>query len=242
MKYLLITLLTLTNCYASVPKNCTQAIVGITSGWDSSQVTLAIYEKKNGAWQPQTKPWHGRLGKNGMAWGKGLHSTVQSNAPTKVEGDKRAPAGIFKIGGAYGYAANIQRNPDLPYRQVTKRDLWVEDQTSPHYNRHLLLDHDPSLAWEKKAQMRQGDYAHALKLYIAHNDAILGGKATPGQGSAIFFHIWRGGGSKATYGCTTMQEANLKTLIAAIDPRKNPVYILLPSQEYQSYRASWKLP
>ena len=90
--------------------------------------------------------------------------------------------------------------------------------------------------------MRQNDYAHSLKLYIAHNDAILGGKPVPGLGSAIFFHIWRGGGSKATAGCTTMHESKLKQLIATIDPSKNPVYVLLPQAEYQSLRSTWKLP
>ena len=69
---------------------------------------------------------------------------------------------------------------------------------------------------QKKGQMRQNDHAHSLKLYIGHNDAILGGRPVPGLGSAIFFHIWRGGGSTATAGCTTMHETMLKQLIARI--------------------------
>ena len=90
--------------------------------------------------------------------------------------------------------------------------------------------------------MRQGDYAHSLKLYIAHNDAILGGKPAPGRGSAIFFHVWRDGGSKSTAGCTTMDKGQLSKMIAQIDPAKNPVYILLPQAEYQQLRGQWKLP
>ena len=90
--------------------------------------------------------------------------------------------------------------------------------------------------------MRQGDYAHSLKLYIAHNDAIMGGKPVPGLGSAIFFHIWRGGGSKSTAGCTTMDKAKLISMIAQIDPKKKPVYILLPQAEYKRLRSTWQLP
>ncbi len=45
-------------------------------------------------------------------------------------------------------------------------------------------------------EMRQHDDAHSLKLYIAHNDAILGGEAIPGRGSAIFLHIWRDDGER----------------------------------------------
>jgi len=188
------------------------------------------------------KSWKGRLGRNGLAWGYGVHSSVKSSAPLKKEGDGRAPAGIFKIGGAYGYAKVIQRNQKLPYHRITTRDLWVENQTSPDYNRHLVIDHEPKTTAEKKAQMRQGDHAHSLKLYIAHNDAILGGRPIPGRGSAIFFHIWRGGGSKATAGCTTMHEPMLKQLIARINPVKNPAYVILPETEYQRLRKDWKLP
>ena len=90
--------------------------------------------------------------------------------------------------------------------------------------------------------MRQGDYAHALKLYIGHNTASNTKKARPGYGSAIFFHIWRGGGSKATSGCTTMDSKLLSSMISKVDPSKNPVYVLLPRAEYMKYRRQWKLP
>lgn len=242
MKVLLLLFFLTCSLTAQLPRNCKQAVVGVSNGWNSSYVTLRLYEKRNGTWQQIGSPWKGRLGRNGLAWGSGLNRAIPSNAPQKKEGDKRAPAGIFKIGGAYGYAKSIRKNPKLFYRQITTKDLWVEDQRSPHYNKHLILDHEPRTKWEKKAQMRQGDYAHSLKLYIGHNDAILGGKPVPGLGSAIFFHIWRGGGSKATAGCTTMPEAKLKQLIASIDPNKNPVYILFPQREYQILRTKWRLP
>ncbi len=158
----------------------------------------------------------------------------------KKEGDWRAPAGIFGIGiGAWGYAAAIRKNDRLQYVQITTRDLWYEDAASPLYNQYRRLDHEPRTSAEKKAQMRQGDQAHSLKLFIAHNAAP---NATPGMGSSIFFHIWRGGGSKPTAGCTTMSESNLKSLIAKVDPAKQPVYVLLPKSEYDNYRSAWKLP
>lgn len=242
MKTLAILILTTLCASAQIPRECTQAIIGLTNGWNSSHVTLTLHLKDGRSWKPIGKPWNGRLGRNGLAWGRGIHPSIKSNAPVKREGDKRAPAGIFKIGGAYGYAATILRHPSLPYRRISPRDLWVEDPASPHYNKHLVLPHPPHTTWEKKAQMRQNDHAHSLKLYIAHNDAILGGRPVPGLGSAIFFHIWRGGGSKATAGCTTMSETRLKNLIAQINPQKNPVYILLPKAQYQRLKKNWKLP
>ncbi|MEM1084188.1 MAG: L,D-transpeptidase family protein [Verrucomicrobiota bacterium] len=221
-----------------LPRKSTQCIVGIANSWDSTKVTLTAYEKHRGQWKPVLGPWPGRLGKSGMIWGLGLHPNPPA-AKLKREGDWRAPAGVFRIGGAWGYDAAIKKHPKLFYRQITKRDLWVEDSKSEHYNRHLILDHDPASPWEMKQQMRQGDHAHSLKLFIAHNAPP---RITPGGGSAIFFHIWRSGGSKPTAGCTTISEERLRQMIAWIDPGKEPVYVLLPKAEYAKYRADWKLP
>jgi L,D-peptidoglycan transpeptidase YkuD (ErfK/YbiS/YcfS/YnhG family) len=223
----------------SLPESSSQLVVGLTDGWNSSTVTLTLYERAGkGAWRPVGAPWQGRLGSNGCVWGLGIHP-LPAGAKIKTEGDGRAPAGAFRLGGAWGYDAQIQRHPQLPYRQVTARDLWVEDTASPDYNRHLVLNHDPATPWEQKQQMRQGDYPHSLKLFIAHNAPP---HVRPGAGSAIFFHIWRGGGGKPTAGCTTMAEASLRALIARLDPNRRPLYLLLPKAEYTRLRDAWKLP
>jgi L,D-peptidoglycan transpeptidase YkuD (ErfK/YbiS/YcfS/YnhG family) len=221
-----------------LPSSSTQCITGIADDWNSSTVTLRFYEKFDGRWIQKGEPWQGRLGKSGIVWGSGLHP-VPPGAATKKEGDWRAPAGVFAIGGAWGYDATIRKHPKLFYRQVTSRDLWVEDPSSKDYNRNLVLDREPSTPWEKKQQMKQTDPAHALKLFIAHNAPP---KVVPGEGSSIFFHIWRAGGTKPTAGCTTMDEKKLRELIAKIDPTRKPLYVLLPKAEYEKYRAKWKLP
>ena len=221
-----------------LPAKSTQCLVGITDSWDSSSGTLQLYQKSGSTWKPDGAPVRARLGKNGLAWGLGIHPTPRG-AVTKKEGDWRSPAGIFSIGGAWGYQTAIQKHPKLPYRKVTPRDLWVEDPASLQYNQNVILDHAPSTPWEKKQQMKQNDHAHSLKLFIAHNAPP---KAIPHAGSSIFFHIWRGGGSRPTAGCTAMEESKLRALIARLDPTRRPCYILLPKAEYQKYRKSWKLP
>jgi L,D-peptidoglycan transpeptidase YkuD (ErfK/YbiS/YcfS/YnhG family) len=221
-----------------IPSESRQCLVGLASDWNSSRATLRLYEKSRGQWKPVGEPWSARLGKNGLVWGLGIHP-VPVGASIKSEGDSRTPAGVFRIGGAWGYSAGIARHRDMPYRQVTSRDLWVEDPGSPEYNRHIQLEREPSTPWEKEQQMKQNDHAHSLKLFIAHN---AGPQIRPGAGSAIFFHIWRGDGSKATSGCTTMSETNLKTLIASLDPAKKPVYVILPEADYASLKEDWKLP
>jgi L,D-peptidoglycan transpeptidase YkuD (ErfK/YbiS/YcfS/YnhG family) len=117
--------------------------------------------------------------------------------------------------------------------------LWVEDPQSPHYNQHVRLDHPPRTPWERKQQMKQADPAHALKLLILHNAPP---RAVPGGGSAIFFHIWRAGGKRATSGCTAMAEPDLRELIRWIVQDRHPVYVLLPRSEYRQLRAPWGLP
>lgn len=221
-----------------LPANSTQCLVGTSDGWNSSHVTLCLYQRNGSAWKPVGVPWKARLGKSGLIWGKGLHP-VPAGAATKKEGDNRSPAGVFAIGGAWGYAAAIRKNSALPYRQVTARDLWVEDPASPQYNRNVILDHDPATPWEKKQQMKQDDAAHSLKLFIAHNAPP---QVTPHAGSSIFFHIWRRDGAASTAGCTTMEKPKLQALISQIDPAKRPLYVLLPKAEYEKYRTAWKLP
>jgi L,D-peptidoglycan transpeptidase YkuD (ErfK/YbiS/YcfS/YnhG family) len=221
-----------------LPPTSTQCLVGVAEDWNSSHATLRFYQKSGGRWLADGAPWKSRLGKNGLIWGRGIHP-VPAGASTKKEGDMRSPAGVFALGGVWGYESTVRKHPKMFYRQVTPRDLWVEDPDSPHYNRNLILKQDPSTPWEKKQQMKQNDPVHSLKLFIAHNAPP---KVVPNAGSSIFFHIWRAGGNKPTAGCTTMEEAKLRAIIAKIDPTRSPLYVLLPRAEYEKYRSAWKLP
>jgi len=221
-----------------LPQNSRQCLVGIADGWDSSSITLRLFERSGREWTQVGTEWKGRLGKSGLVWGLGIHP-LPEGAVIKREGDWRTPAGIFRIGGAWGYAADTARHPNMPYNQITSRDLWVEDPGSPLYNQHVRLKAEPSTPWGRKQQMKQDDPAHSLKLFIAHNASP---GIRPGAGSSIFFHIWREDGTKPTAGCTTMSGPNLRSLIAAIDPAKNPLYVILPRAEYDQLRGRWQLP
>ncbi len=238
IRYFICLALTLHLSAFEIPQASTQCIVGIAKDWNSSQVTLQVYQKSGERWQKVGNSWNGRLGKNGLVWGLGLHPNP-ARATLKTEGDGRTPAGVFRIGGAWGNDSSIRKHDKLPYRRVTSRDLWVEDPASPSYNRHVILPHEPATAWEKKQQMKQNDAAHQLKLFIAHNAPP---KVVNGAGSSIFFHIWRNNGSSPSAGCTTMEETRLRALVAGIDPTKQPLYIILPVSDYQKYRAEWRLP
>ncbi len=247
MRFLLLLLLTclmMTPGRAALPAECSQAIIGIAGGWNDSQVTLSLVERNGkGQWQRVLGPIPGRLGRAGLVWGLGLHENPRG-ATIKQEGDGRSPAGIFRIGGLWvTHKTPVKHHRRLPEVKVGPHDLWVSDPRLPHlYNRHLRLDHPARTPWELQEQMRQNDYPHSIKLLICHNKEDTPGRPVVGAGSSIFFHIWRREGAAPTAGCTSMAETNLRALIARINPRRHPVYILLPRAEYARLRAAWRLP
>lgn len=229
---------------ASMPPQTAQAVIGVADGWNSSTVTLSLVEKNaQGQWVRVLGPFQGRLGKNGLVWGLGLHTNPRG-AVVKREGDGRSPAGIFALGGLWvTNKTPVQRHPALPLVKVDARDLWVSDTNRPElYNRYVRLNHPARTPWELHEQMRQTDYAHSIKLLICHNTAERRGGPVNGAGSSIFFHIWRNKGASPTAGCTSLDENNLRAIIQRLNPRKRPVYILLPRGDYARLRASWRLP
>ena len=229
---------------AQMPRNCTQAVIGMADDWNASHVTLSLVEKNAaGQWVRTLGPFPGRLGRAGLVWGLGLHANPRG-AALKKEGDGRSPAGIYAIGGLWTTTSTpVKHHPRIPEVRVGPRDLWVSDPSTPKlYNRYVRLDHPATTPWELKEQMRQTDYAHSIKLLICHNTEETPGRPVAGGGSSIFFHIWRREGAAPTAGCTAMQEQNLRALIARLNPACRPVYILLPRSEYARLRAAWMLP
>ncbi len=242
MPILLFLLACILPCFTAEPSGISahsqQLIIGITNGWESSHGKVQLFTLNQGQWVATTPAFKARFGRNGLKWGLGRHIN-KKGVDLKKEGDGCTPAGIFALGDLWGYAPSCEKHRAMKYHQITPRHLWVEDVKSPSYNQPLLLSHNPRTPWEKKAQMRQNDYAHSLKLFIKHNTEP---QPTPGMGSSIFFHIWRKNGQKPTAGCTTMSESNLRKLVKKIDPRKNPLYVVLPASEYAQQKLSWMLP
>jgi L,D-peptidoglycan transpeptidase YkuD (ErfK/YbiS/YcfS/YnhG family) len=73
---------------------------------------------------------------------------------------------------------------------------------------------------------------------------IVGYNAVPpvkGRGSCIFLHIWAGPQSH-TAGCTAFDEAKLRNVIAWLDPKKEPLFVQLTSEEYERNWKRWALP
>lgn len=71
--------------------------------------------------------------------------------PEKVEGDGKAPAGIFEFSEAFGNDKTQTPLLDikLHYRQTTVRDYWVDAINSTEYNSWVTIpddkNNDPSI-------------------------------------------------------------------------------------------------
>lgn len=227
----------------SIPAKCEQLILCIAPNWNTSHATLSFWERnEQGFWEKKIQDWPARLGRNGLAWGRGISEMTRSGSggkPIKRSGDGRSPAGVFELGDAYGYASSFPTQ--LAYHQVTEKDLWVEDGASKFYNAHAFTPHGkgPRNAWEKKQQMKQNDHAHSLKLFIKHNASP---DTIPGMGCSLFFHIWRRDGALPSSGCVVMPEHNLKKMLQALDPSKEPLLALFSKDVYRARQKDWRLP
>jgi L,D-peptidoglycan transpeptidase YkuD (ErfK/YbiS/YcfS/YnhG family) len=214
-----------------------QLIVATAPDWDTDHGMLRLYEREaGGTWKAVTEVWPVLLGRNGLAWGRGVAGQEEPGLH-KQEKDGRAPAGIFKVGEVYGYEASLPAGGDYPYHQVTDADAWVDDPRSPHYNEHVVADPKNLPPWFSRERMKSGDFAYHWLIEIEHNEH----PAVPGEGSAIFFHIRRGV-THPTSGCTSMAEENLVRIIRWLREEKEPEYVLLPEAEYARKWKEWGLP
>lgn len=219
--------------------NARQLILVTAPGWDSPQGELHRYERHGAMWHNVGQAHAVSLGRNGMAWGLGLHSMPQPG-PQKLEGDGRSPAGVFALPGAFGYAE--QQGTALPYTPMRESHYCIDVADSPLYNRIVdAADVGQAAVKGSTEPMRldlhnAGDPRYALGILVDHNP-----QAIPGKGSCIFIHLRRSI-EETTAGCTSMEEANMQALLNWIDPRQMPVFVLLPESEHLRLQPHWALP
>ncbi len=207
------------NLAADIPGECTQVILVLSPAKQSVNAGLWMLERSDAG-----SPWHRiggpvpvSLGRSGLAWGDGEHRSAATHGMSeKREGDGCSPAGVFRIPFAFGYAAPAEAGvPRMPYTMVTPTLSGVDDSASRFYNQVV----DASAVtkdWTSDETMLRPDGLYRHGAFVAHNPAN-----TPGRGSCIFLHIWRGQGTP-TSGCTAMAEASLQQLLAWLDAARSP--------------------
>jgi len=227
----------------------TQMIVVTTSDWNSVEGRLRRYERAtvHQEWRPVGDPISIVVGRNGLGWGIGLvptdHAQVRSASdPVKREGDGRAPAGVFALGTAFGYASRPLRGLKMSYLSLTSSIHCVDDPDSKHYNR--IVDRSVIAPdWNSSEHMRDAGEAYRWGVVVDHNATVVGDTTSPepGGGSCVFLHIWHSH-DRGTAGCTAMPRHELETLLTWLDPARKPLLVQLPEPAYESLIDRWMLP
>jgi len=216
-----------------------QMIVVTTADWNADHGTLRSYERDGDGWREVRAATPVTVGKAGAAWGLGLNA-APGDGPRKREGDNRSPAGVFRIGTAFGYAASA--NTALPYRALSASDWCMDVSGTAQYNRIVDADVVGAAAVKGSSEpMRRdlhanGDQRYRQGFVIEHNvDAVAQG------GSCIFAHLWASP-TTSTAGCTAMAPATMQSLLAWLRPQARPVFVLLPQAQYRRLQEAWHLP
>lgn len=230
-----------------VPDSSRQMLLVTTAEWSATDGALQRYQRDtDGAWHAVGVPVPVVVGRSGLGWGRGLHP-AGLGGPVKEEGDGRAPAGVFRLSAAFGYADSTATG--LPYIPTPGLHC-VDDRTSASYNqvRDVPADRD----WDSHETMRRRDGLYRIGAIVAHNGSGVAPELVPrtasvddapiaGGGSCIFLHVWRGPGS-STAGCTAMPDARLGEVLAWLDADADPVLVQLPEAEAQRVGHGWELP
>ena len=192
-----------------------QIVLVVAKDMNSSQAKLECYEGDKKVFSTIAV----NLGKNGLGWGvESDVFTKNFNDPLKYEGDKKAPAGIFKLSNIFGY--NQKSDYNVPYLYTAKNLICVDDTHSNFYNQIIMANGD-----EKSFEyMKRKDMQYKLGIVVDYNK-----KALRGRGSCIFMHIQRAGNT-ATVGCTSMSEANIQKIAKWLNKNKNPILIQIPKK------------
>lgn len=215
-----------------------QAVLVVTPDWNATTGTLRKFERIGREWKQVDAAADIVVGRTGTAWGLGLHPAQAGMQ--KKEGDGRAPAGVFAVGEAFGYAPSAETK--LPYLALTESQYCIDVNGSPLYNRIVDAKEVGSEAVKDSTEpMRRdihadGDQRYRKGFVIRHNP-----RNVSGQGSCIFAHLWKAPGVP-TAGCTAMTPEAMDALLAWLDPAKRPVFVLLPQAEYERLKAEWRLP
>jgi L,D-peptidoglycan transpeptidase YkuD (ErfK/YbiS/YcfS/YnhG family) len=213
-----------------------QMLVAIAESNSSTVGYLQRYERKHKNWRKVGAPIKVNFGKNGLAWGRGLHTAIPDGESYKVEGDGKAPEGIFRLSRAFG------TNPqglDLQFDYVTTHEalICVDDSKSKCYNQ-VLDSSNLSVDWDSHENMLRGeDGLYKYGIVVEHNTS----PAVAQGGSCIFMHIWRGEG-KPTAGCTAMAEENMLTIIKWLRNSAKPVFVLLEKKHWSFLSKHYRLP
>lgn len=166
-------------------------------------------------WRPVGGPVSAVIGTNGMAWSFAFRGLAQPGEPVKVDGDKRIPAGVYRLGPGFGFAASSRAG----YRQIRNGTVCVDDPRSAAYN---TITSRAKIGWKVHGEnmWRIPDYRNGLMVDYPTDAKARGG-------SCIFIHV-RLPKKTSTNGCVALPEPQVVALQSFAEP--GAVLAVLPRE------------
>lgn len=219
-------------------KQARQMLLVVAENEHTHQAQIGLWSKGKENWQLHQQ-FQAVCGERGMAWGLGIPLEVMGpSTPSKTEGDRKTPVGIFTMGRCMGYAPQLAVNPQWPYRRITETMQGVDDLNSQFYNQVVDLA-DPEtepLDWNSYEVMLRPDSLYKWLLVIEHNPYNI-----PGAGSLIFLHLWESP-EKGTAGCIAVAETTMLEILRWLNPNCHPAIVMLTREMYPQLSEHWGLP
>jgi L,D-peptidoglycan transpeptidase YkuD (ErfK/YbiS/YcfS/YnhG family) len=189
----------------------------------STTATVQRFERDapNAAWQLSGGASSALIGHNGVAWAHAFRKFARKNEPVKMEGDKCAPAGFYKIGRSFGFAVS-----DRPgYLRITDGMTCVDDPSSPAYNT-IATRAEVGAKVHGENMWRVPEYRRGLLVdYPSDRKAR--------AGSCIFIHLQLPG-KTGTSGCVALPEPQLEAL--QDHAQAGAVLAILPRQALDRFK------
>lgn len=204
-----------------------QLLMVLTDDWNANSGFMQRYQRKSlqQNWQAIGKPIQVVVGEHGLALGVDMQDS-HIKGPIKKEGDLRTPMGIYKIGPAFGFAAQADQTIKMPYMPLTTSTFCVDDIKSNYYNQ--IIDQTKLKSdWNSGEQMRTVPvYKIGAVINYNHDQPVYG------AGSCIFLHIWQNS-TTGTAGCVAMDETKLKEVLMWLDKTKKPALAIF-TKKYEA--------
>ena len=191
--------------YAALAQSCpqplapaTKLVLVVADKMVRTTATLQRFERATpeAPWQAVGGPQTALIGYNGMAWARSFRGDAHEHEPIKVDGDKRVPAGFFKIGPSFGFAASGRPG----YLRIAPGTVCVDDPSSPAYN---TITARAKVGWRVHGENMWRIPEYKLGLLVDYST-----DAHARAGSCIFIHRWVKGATD-THGCVALPEPQI---------------------------------
>lgn len=189
-----------------------------TASMNTSSAKMQLFTRAapDVPWKQEGGAERAVIGEAGIAWGYTFVQYKHEGESEKREGDRRTPAGFFRLGPSFGFSSS-----DLPSYITVKANetVCVEDPASPSYN---TITKRSQVGADIRVEFMRRSPLYRRGLFVDYPS-----DRASQRGSCIFVHIWQSP-NKGTAGCVGLPEDRVK-LVQEFS-RAGSVLAVLPEQ------------